>query len=324
MNMNKQQYLAKRLKRDFIRYALLKKPEYSDKEITDKLKGALDTDKIYREVKDSIDGVIDKYLSLERLKDGNGGFVSTLPEWLKPSLAGDIVNEYRKTAEHYFDKNQYMPVILQEIEKLVWAQGIDDMAVNLKSFIGYVTSAASLYNDAPEARHDDREIQSLYEAAKHVSLRERITGDNDNDILRFRSALADYTHDLCEKEMYSLLSGLYLDTAHDPGLNALVLKFGDMSRLASADLDSLEDDADESQWADEYLSMIPIDFFRRNIADISEATAFHMAMLMLFSRHEKYLIVREYLTACGELRIFTRPDAVGPYLSDDDFTELIG
>lgn len=96
--MEKKEYLAARLRHDFIRYVLLKKPLFSDEDISRKLKEKIDADMLYDNIKKHIPAVIDEYLSPERLKDKNGNFVDELPEWLTPALADKVVSIVSSTS----------------------------------------------------------------------------------------------------------------------------------------------------------------------------------------------------------------------------------
>lgn len=321
--MTRQEYLSKSLKRDFIKYVLLQKPRLSDKEITSKLTQTFDSDKIYQGMKNFISEVTDRHLSLDRLKDENGAYVTTLPEWLNPELVSAIVEDYRRLIEKEFAPERYLPAVIRQIEKLTWVQGIDDMAKNLRSFLAFVRSTAAQYANIVIHGHDKQELQARYEAARHISLRERVTGDNDNDIIMFRSAIADHVRDLCELEMYRHLSGLYRTVAESPELNRIINTFDSSAALAESELTDLGTLSGNVAWDEEYQQLVPVGFFKRNIEDIDEVKAFHMCFFLLLSKHEHYLIEHGLLSADGELCVFTSPHTKTGTLPAPDFNRLV-
>ncbi len=321
--MTKQEYFSKRLKRDFIKYALLQTPRFSPHEVSDKLRKSLDTDHIYFEMKKEIPEVANKFLSLDLLKDKKGVFVKELPDWLTPDITKTIVEEYRRRIERNFTKETYLPILISMIEKLTWAQGVDDMAENLKIFLAGVKAAATQYANIPQPDHIDYGIKEKYEAARRVTLRERIMGDNDKDVLIFRSALLGYAQELCEVEMYNQLAKLYEEVVETPELLGMITSFEMARHQAEAELAVLSTLQGEKCWEDEYNHLIPIDFFERNIEGITGSMAFHMILFQAFSRNEEYLLKEKYLTPEGELHIFTSPKFNGINWVNIDFEKLI-
>lgn len=323
LNMRREEYLSRRAKKDFIRYAMLQKPRYTEHEIEEKLKACIDTESIHKKLKETIDTVVEKHLSEERLKDENGDTVTVLPGWLCPELIEVIQEEYRGIICNEFVDRSYIGRILQEIEKLTWAQGVDDMADNLKAFVDHLKSECIQLADMPRKLRKDYGLEEKYEAAKRITLRERITGSNDDDILGFRRALERYAKDECEEEMRTQLSKLYSDLAFSPNLSHIISWYGIARQEAEAELHRLELMPIEREWEEEYSRLVPMDFFRRNLAGIDESMAFRMILLQAFARHEDYLKSQNMLRHNGGLQLFTSPHFLSNRWSDLDFTIIL-
>lgn len=319
--MDKREYFDTLLKRDFIKYVLLRAPRLTSQQVSEKLKLEIATERLYRKMKSAIMPVCDKYLALNRImQDGN--VVDILPDWLNLSLLETIAGDYRHLIEKEYASENYLPAILFQIERLTWLQGVDDMADNLRQFVADVKKLSEDYANIPAPVQDDYDLQQKYEEAKRVTIREYIMGDNDDDVAVFRGLLLAYAQDTCEMLLYRQLAKCYADIADSPEIHALISKFDGMHREAKDKLPTLVVEDYHADWDAEYARLVPVEFFERNIDDIDGAMAFHMVLLQAFSRHEKILVDEEFLTANGELRIFTSPHFHGIDGSNMDFVRL--
>lgn len=321
--MDKEEYFSKKLKRDFIRYALLQKPRFTAREISSKLKSSLDTDKIYHKIKCEITNTLNRHLSFDRLKNSAGELVTVIPDWLSPDIVKTIVTDYSVTISENFNKQKYLPALIQQIEKLTWAQGVDDMADNLKVFLSNFKSAAHLYSNMPRPEYNDYEIKEKFEAAKRITVREHIFRDNSEDIIALRSAILGYAQEMCEIEMYRQLAELYTDIAETPELVNMISAFEKAHLHGEAELEAMGHIPANEEWDQEYNRLVPVEFYERNVEDIDGAIAFHMVLFQAFSRNEDYLIREKYLTHDGELRIFTSPRFDGFSWSNINFYGLL-
>lgn len=302
--MEKKEYLVGRLRNDFIRYVLLKEPRYSDEEISRKLKDKIDAELLYQKIKVHIPALIDKYLSPEKLKDKNGKFVDELPQWLTPQIAEQVVAEYRAIISREYSALNFLPDILAHIERLTWAQGVDDMAVNLRRFVSDLRAMAAHYHTFTPCSPEHYEIEPKYEAAKRITIGEHVMRNNDRDIADFLAAMRAYCSDLCLMHISIMLSKLYADLAASPAILGLIDKFTHLHHEAEAALQTLPAEA-PAEWSEEYNRLIPIPFFEQNIEDIAPAAAFQTILLTTLAHHESLLRRENGLSDKGELTIFT-------------------
>lgn len=303
--MDKQDYFNRLLKRDFVRYVLLKEPEYSDREISAKLKSEIDADRLYERMKRHIPELLQKHLSPAKLKDQPGKVADVLPEGINPEIAETIKAEFNDVAKREYSAVNFMPSILAQIERLTWAQGIDDMAQNLRRFVADLkrmsAHQAGIYPIAPTHYR----LKEKFEAAMHISARERIMKDNDKDVADFIEALTEYSRDLCGVELSLILSKLYAEIAESKEIADIIDRFDRIGSEARKEMESsLKDFTPVTEWEDEYNRLFPMDFYERNVEGISAAKAFQMVLLLTLSHHEKELRVNGYIDDNGELRFF--------------------
>lgn len=321
--MTKQEYIGQRLKRDFIKHVLLREPLFSDSEISIRLLRSLDNDRIYRRLKEAVAQVCDRYLSLDRLKDERGEYVERLPQWLRPELADEIAAEYRRLADSELEYGRIMSALLSRIEKLVWAQGVDDMAANLRRFLDDVRRYANEYKAIPGVPAADAyDIQAKYRAAARVTLREKVTGENDNDIVAFRSALLAYATDLCMAQLYEAMARVYVRIADSRRLHDMIAAFDKAHSSATAEFNALQSLPVNEEYEQVYNRKVPVAFYEQNVEDISGSMAFQMIVFMALARDEQYLRDHGLLTSQGELTIFTSPDFSGNDWMNYDFYRL--
>lgn len=303
--MTREEYLNARFKRDFIKHVLLQKPRFTDAEISKKLKSNIDADSVYDKMKALIPGVLDKYLSAERIKDSSGEAIDILPNWLNPGIADAILKDCIELIEKEYSSIDPMPSIMAQIERLTWAQGVDDMAHNLERFVGDIRNTAVHYCGSFVGDPSTYEINEKYEAAKRVTLRERITHNNHKDILDFLLALRAYCQDLCATEVIAYISKLYKKLADSTEINGLIERFKKIQTEAIKELLRLEATVNNSEWDKEYSAKIPTEFYERNVEDIDATGAFQMALLQALANHEESLKQQGYLSDEGEFVLFT-------------------
>lgn len=321
--MTKQEYISQRAKQDFIRFVLLRTPRLSSREAARKLTEAMDTDGIAKEMKTLIDSRIDSDLSIEKIKDSDGKILRVIPDWLNPDLAESIVSKYRDTIQLRFNKESCLPGVLHHIEKLTWSQGVDDMIDHLETFLAMLTLASKHCAEINHPDLPDFDLKDKYEAAKRVTVREKLMGDNDKDVLEFRNALTDYVREWCQVEMYAHLSRLYSEMASDIRLHEIISAYGKAKLQAESELKATLRLCSNAEWEADYRQLMPIGFFEKNIEDIDATMAFHMILFQSFANHEEYLRNNGLLTQSGELRIFTSPSFDGTSWIHYDFSQLL-
>lgn len=318
--MDKKEYLNILLKRDFIRYALLQEPVYTASQISHKLKERIDADLLYRRIKDLIPGVIERHLPKSLIKDDTGRTVQALPDGLDITIAEAVVADFRQAVAAEYSTISFMPAIMAHIERLTWAQGVDDMAANLRTFVADLQNLARHYADIQIATPDVHGLAQKYEAAKHISVKERIMRDNDKDIEEYFEALTEYCCDLCGAEVALQLSRLYADLSASAELSATIARFDRIRDLARQEIAGLPSPQPVAEWDAEYARIIPVSFFERNVEDISACDAFQMALFQAFARHEDALREQGYINSRGELVLFTNTRYDGARWTGIDFS----
>lgn len=321
--MTKQEYFSILLKRDFIQYILLKEPEYTDKEISRKLMSKIDVDLLYDRIKVHIPVILDKYLSPLKIKGENGKDVEVLPDWLKVDIVYDIVDEYKNLIAEEYKTINFMPAILAHIERLTWAQGVDDMAHNLRRFVNDLLKMSTHLAKITPAYPHHYELKEKFEAAKHISIREFLMQDNYKDIADFLEAVTLYCRDLCGIALSLQISQLYWDIAHSNEITGLIDKFDKIHAEAEQESHTLKELPNNEIWDKEYKVVFPMDFYQRNVEDIDAAKAFQMLFLQALARHEKDLKDQHYISANGEIVLFTNPHYDGHRWTDVNFSDLI-
>lgn len=272
-----------------------------------------------QEMKSEIRNTCDKYLDLNFLRTDNGSFVSEMPSWFSPSLIGKIVNDYKSVITKICTCNDILTALTSKIERLTWIQGAKGMADNIHDFIkeaGYISKS---YADIPVAFVNEEELHLKYEQACRVTLKEKITKSNSDDILSFRDVLIIQAGNACESALYGYISKLYHDIATSAELSALIERFDELYKTASNLIDIRNSAIRNAVWDKEFSRLFPIDFFKRNIEEIDETTAFQLFFLQHLARHEDDLKNSGFLTDSGELSIFTNRELENIELLDTLF-----
>lgn len=317
--MNRKEYLAARLRHDFIRYVLLTKPRLSDAEVSRRLRSKIDADSLYQKLKEHIPVVINQFLSPEKLIDAAGKPVAVLPEWLTPAIADKVAAEYCAKVESEYSAVNFLPDILAQIERLTWVQGVDDMAVNLRRFTADLADMEAHYANIPDCKPNHYEIDEKFAAAKRITIGEHVMQSNHRDIADFHAAMTAYCTDLCAAQIARVLSKLYADLAASPTLLNIIDKFARLHREAEAELHTLPTDI-AAEWDDEYNRLVPVPFFENNIEDIDAPKAFQAIFITALAHHETILRSQGALSPTGELTLFT---SYFPLLTTDLFSTII-
>lgn len=305
--MEKKEYFDILLKRDFIRYVILRKPRLSPEEVSKKLLREFDINRLYHRMKDAMTAVCDKHLAFSKIQTPEGRTVKELPDWLNPDYAKEILADYELLIQKEFATENFQSSIISQIERLIWLQGVDDMAQNLRAFISEINKIAKDYANIPVSSSDQYDLQEKYDAARKITVKERILNSNDNDIILFRGALLDYAKALCESALYRQLSKLYSDIANSKELADIIDKFATLHKESTKELTTLSIPSHPEEWDEEYARLVPTEFFERNIDDVDAPMAFHMILLQSFARNEEKLKNEGFLTPNGEVWLFTNP-----------------
>lgn len=321
---DKNHYFNCLLKRDFIKHVLLRKPKFNDHEISQKLISVLNVEHLQRQMKPRIASLCEEYLTLDKLRESDGRFMKELPEWLNIQYVDQIQDHFHKDLANEFSCDTYIEPIIEQIERLTWLQGVDDMVSNLRSFVADLEQRGKYYASAAIQSHgaDSLNLQEKYEAARKITLRERITGSSHEAIIEFRSALLELAKRRCEEAVYTQLSSICLEIAKSKEIHAIIDKFHRIHTEAKKAASIVDECGSHPDWDQEYQRLIPLEFFERNIEDIDASMAFHMAFLYAIARNEASLKAQGYITPNGHLKIFTNPLYDGLRWESTDFTTL--
>ncbi len=321
--MEKRDFFAKLLKRDFIKCVLLRKPKFSQDEINARLDACFEGVDPYTRMKGAITEVFERRASIELLTV-NGRTVQKLPDWLNPELAEIIADDFTKEIQQLCPPQIYVDRIIDQIERLAWCQGVDDMAVNITNYTYHLAKKAAQYRNIPLIPSDNYYLQAKYLLARRRTLSERVRKTNDQDILAFRGALLDYCTSLCETILYRRLANLYTEIATDSRIAELVTRFSAAHAAADNILASLNpSEGASAPWLEEYARRVPLAFFETNIEDVDSAMVFQIMLLQAIARNEQAMRDRGYLTPDGKMRLFTAPGRDGLRWVDTDFAFII-
>lgn len=318
--MRKEDYMARKARMDFIRYAMLQSPGLTETEVSAKLRTSLGLEETEGRLREQMEQTLDRHLGADRLKDENGKAMGILPLWLRPGLANKIADEYRNEISGIISQRSPLGSVMDEIEKLTWIQGVDEMARNVRRFLADMASDAAAYGETPRMSREDFDLEAKYEAAKRVTIRERLANDNYLDVESFRIAVLGYARILCEDELHRRMERLLDEVARSSELGHLVSWYEIAAEEAGAELKRLEVMERDEEWDADYEARVPLKFFRRHVEEIDEGKAFRMMFLLALARHEDYLAGENFVRRNGELRIFTSPHFLSSRWSSIDFT----
>ena len=62
-------------------------------------------------------------------------------------------------------------------------------------------------------------------------------------------------------------------------------------------------------WDKEYNRLVPTEFYRRNVEDVTSEQAFHMVLLQFFAKNEEWMIENGLLVN-GELNVYINQDNI--------------
>ena len=305
--MTKQDYFEILFKRDFITHVLLQKPRFDDQTVSAKLRTNIDKDFLYNKLKSLIPAVLVKFLSEDIIRDNNGRIVSRMPEGLNNDIIGKVVNEFRISIEREIADVSFIPQIIAHVERLTWAQGIDDMIHNLLRFKIELQKLAEHYNNVNRLEPSYYDLDGKYEDARRVTIRERFMSDNYKDVKVYFDSLTKYCKELCEEEIVLYLSRLYGNLAKAHEIDELIDKYKRLMSEATEVCENLAIIENHPEWDKEYQSIFPTDFYNSNIGAIDATTAFQMAFIQLLAGRESVLKEEGFLDDNGELVLYTNP-----------------
>ncbi len=307
--MTKQEYLKNRFKRDFLQYSLLQEDSLLASKIVEKIMSIFDFIGVVEDLKSKIDIMCDKYFSFEILKDGDN-LVSNLPEALNIEVKDKVVEEYLDHLDSVLNEdlvNATLNRILQRVEQQAWRNGITEMPIVIELLQSKICAMALSYGNLKANVLDVDDLQVKYEAAKKNTLIERLQNSNIDDIIEYRNALREYVYARCMNNMYRKVKLFYDRVADNDIFPQLKQNFESLLQYANELKASLPEFETNPDWDKEYNRLVPTEFYRRNVEDITAEQAFHMVLLQFFAKNEEWMIENGLLVD-GELRVYVGRD----------------
>ena len=119
--------------------------------------------------------------------------------------------------------------------------------------------------------------------------------NNIEDIIEYRNMLRVYVHARCMNMMYRKVRLFYEGVGESNVFGQLRNNFESLLQFAEELKSSLVEVDKKEEWDREYNKLVPIDFYRRNIEDITPEQAFHMVLFQFFAKNEDWMIENKML-----------------------------
>lgn len=294
--MDKRAYLINRFKKDFLRYNLLQEDSISAAAIAEKLYGVIEINDIAVVGKQQIESICNDLLSFEKVNteelrcDLKDQVVSVYKDWLNGYSVDEIVADQLRKLE-------------RNVELQAWSNGISNMLESIKLLVERLSSAARSYNGVMSSTVSEKEVLEKFAEAKEITLVERVTGNNIEDVVEYRSLLLQYVKEVCANLLYAKVEEIYSTLAANSVFERLQSNFSSLTEYASELKASIEDTPADNEWDKEYNRNVPTDFYARNVENITAERAFQMVLLQFFAKNEEWM-VENGLLVDGDLKVF--------------------
>ena len=294
--MDKKVYLKNRFKKDFIRYSLLQEDSITAAEIAETLYGVLSINDILYNGKQQIEFICNEQLSFEKVKNEELNYdlkdlvVSTYKEWLNGYSIQQIVNEQVGKVE-------------KSVELQAWGNGVSNMSDAIKLFVERLDNASTSYNSLIASTITEKDLLEKFTKAKDITLIEHVTGSNIEDVIAYRSMLLQYVKESCVNMLYAKIEEVYSALASNVTFERMQSNFSAISEYALQLQATIENFEANVAWDTEYNRLVPIDFYSRNVENITAEQAYHMVLLQIIAKNEEWM-VENGLLVDGELKVF--------------------
>ena len=193
--------------------------------------------------------------------------------------------------------------ILHRIEQQAWSNGIIEMPTVVDLLQSKIYDMALSYGGLSVDVPSEEDLLQKYEEARKNTLLEKLRNNNIEDIVEYRNMLRVYVHARCMNMMYRKVRLFYERVGESNVFGQLRNNFESLLQFAEELKSSLVEVDKKEEWDREYNKLVPIDFYRRNIEDITPEQAFHMVLLQFFAKNEDWMIENGLLVD-GELKIY--------------------
>ena len=288
--------MVNRFKKDFVDYSLLQKDSLSAAAIAEKLYDVLDINDIVFAGKQQIEFICHEQLSFEKVKNEELNYdlkdqvISVYKEWLNGYSVQQIVNEQVGKVE-------------KSVELQAWSNGVSNMPNAIKLFVERLDNASSSYNSLVASTITENDLLEKFTQAKEITLMEHVTGSNMEDVIAYRSMLLQYVKESCVNMLYAKIEEVYSALASNVTFERMQSNFLAISEYALQLQATIENFEANVEWDSEYNRLVPIDFYSRNIENVTAEQAYHMVLLQIIAKNEEWMVGHGLLVD-GELQVF--------------------
>lgn len=144
--------------------------------------------------------------------------INTISDELNLELKDKVVESFSKLADGYYTSTDFESGLVNTIQKkaefikdTVDTNACKDFLNSLAKHLEQFVSSSNIHEGFP--RRTNAEIKTMYQDAKHVTIKEFLLGTNDEDILNFYNALMDNTWWACREVVVRKTNNFLLSIA---------------------------------------------------------------------------------------------------------------
>ncbi len=304
--MKKKEYLRIKFEKDFLRYTLLQEDSLSPKEICNRVYDSIHLSKFVNVHKNKLEELFDTYLSFNKMKEKNGHLSNELPDEFDLCITDKIIGLYKTHLDCHCNKDLTDTIlrrVLTCIELQTWNHGICCMKEAIDLFAVKLRDTARDYIQIQKSPLSKEELTNAYQKAKENSFLEKIQDSNIEDIISYRNVLIECIRTECENYLYEKMKDIYLTLAAHHIFSEIQCNFSFLLNYALQKKKEIPEVPLHNEWDKEYNQLIPTQFYFRNVERITAEEAFHIILLQIIAKEEKWMI-EEKLLANGELNLF--------------------
>lgn len=312
--MTKKEYFKQRLRRNFLDFSLIQSDTLSAEVIADNIVNHVNLENLYLKLKTDIDVICENFFSIELLKS-EGRITNDMPESFNLDVKVKALAEFQRILDDIDIKSvikEQVENAFKAIEVECWHNGVSEISEAISMMEQKLKDIANDYKQMNGLiEFDEKELEARYNAARRVTMMERMMDNNCDDILMFRTAMMLNTKAHCMEMCNNKMSFIYNEFSNDSSFTDLASYLTQIANRARIFADTMQTLTPNEEWDKEYNQMVPVEFYHRNASLINMEHAFHMVLLSVFARNEAWMLDNGYL-AKNELCIFTKMDEEMP------------
>lgn len=312
--MTKKEYFKQRLRRNFLDFSLIQSDTLSAPVIADNIVGSVNLEDLYLKLKTDIDIICENFFSIELLKS-EGRITNDMPESFNLDVKKNALAEFQKILDDIDIKSVISEQVgnaFKAIEVECWHNGVSEISEAIRLMEQKLRDIANDYEQMNELiEFNDKDLEARYDAARRVTMMERMMDNNCDDILMFRTAMMLNTKAHCMEMCNDKIAFIYNEFSKAEAFTELASYLTRIANRARIFADTMQTMTPNEEWDKEYNQMVPVEFYRRNASLINMEHAFHMVLLSVFARNEGWMLDNGYLEK-NELCIFTKMDEEMP------------